>query len=123
MLPLNLLRIPLAWVVLGGVEVTRVGLPIIGVIAADPKGLQQRFQLQEHFVFAPAKDIVQHPTAPVVDGMPEPPLRLFLAYKRPHLIDFCFIRTSDNDLYIAGGQSLSKGSLTLISADAFFSTR
>ena len=43
MLPLNLLRIPRAWVVLGGVEVPGVGAPIIGVIAGDPTGLPQCF--------------------------------------------------------------------------------
>jgi hypothetical protein len=52
MLPLNLLRIPRAWVVLGGVEVPGVGAPIIGVIAGDPTGLPPCFPRQEHLVFA-----------------------------------------------------------------------
>jgi hypothetical protein len=52
MLPLNLLRIPRAWVVLGGVEVPGVGAPITGVIAGDPTGLPQCFPRQEHLVFA-----------------------------------------------------------------------
>ena len=50
MFALNLLRMPLAGVVLDGVEVPRVGTLIIGVIAGDPKRFQQRWQLQEHFV-------------------------------------------------------------------------
>src|SRR4029453_1244565 len=68
MLPLNLLRIPRAWVVLGGVEVPGVGAPIIGVIAGDPTGLQQCFPRQEYLVFAPAKTIGQHSTTPVMLG-------------------------------------------------------
>ena len=38
MFALDLLRVPLARIVLVGLEMPRVGAPIIGVIAGDPKG-------------------------------------------------------------------------------------
>src|SRR2546429_5876565 len=40
---LDLLRILFAWAVDSGVEMTRVGTPIIRIIACDPKGFQQGF--------------------------------------------------------------------------------
>src|SRR5207249_5896360 len=40
---LDLLRILFAWAVDSGGEMTRVGTPIIRIIACDPKGFQQGF--------------------------------------------------------------------------------
>jgi hypothetical protein len=71
-------------------------------------------------ICAPAKDIGQHPTAPVIDGMPEPSLLFFLTDKRPHFIDFCFIRALDNDLHIAGGQSVHQGFVDTDQRRCFF---
>ena len=43
MLALDLLRVPLAWLVLVGVEMMRIGAPIIGVITRDTERFKQRF--------------------------------------------------------------------------------
>ena len=43
MLALDLLGVALAWAVDSGVEMTRVGTPIIRIISCDPKGFQQGF--------------------------------------------------------------------------------
>ncbi len=40
---LDLLRVSFAWAVDSGVEMTRVGTPIIRIISCDPKGFQQSF--------------------------------------------------------------------------------
>src|SRR6266571_2689336 len=50
MLPLDLLRVSLAWAVDSGVEMTRVGAPIIRIISCEPKGFQQSFQLQKYHI-------------------------------------------------------------------------
>ena len=52
MLALDFLRVAFAWTVLVGVEMTRVGTPIIRVIAGQSEGLEQRFELQKDVVFA-----------------------------------------------------------------------
>ena len=57
MLPLDFLHVPLARIMLVGVEMTRVRAPIISVIAHDAKGLEQRFELQKHLILPPTKDI------------------------------------------------------------------
>ena len=46
--------------------------PMIGKEARDPKGLQQGFELQEHFVSATTKHICQDLSRPVINGVPEP---------------------------------------------------
>jgi hypothetical protein len=117
---LDLLGVSLARGVLGGIEMTGIGPPIIRVIVRDPKGLQQRFQLQEHFVCAPAKNIGQYPTAPVIDGMPQPPRLVFLAHEGPHFIDFRFIRTPDNDLHVPGRQGVEPGFVDTDQRRCFF---
>src|SRR6266851_324467 len=52
---LDLLRVSFAWAVDSGVEMTRVGTPIICIISCDPKGFQQGFQLQKHCILTPPK--------------------------------------------------------------------
>src|SRR5215475_10555346 len=86
MLALDFLRVAFAWAVLIGVEVTRVGPPIIGIIAGQPEGLQQRFEPQKDLIFAATKDVGQHLAGVVIDGMPEPAGVAFMPDKRPHLI-------------------------------------
>src|SRR5262249_895169 len=86
MLALDLLRVAFAWAVLVGIEVTRVGAPIIGIIAGQPEGLQQRFEPQKHLVLAAPKDVGQDLAGVVIDGMPEPARVAFVPDKRPHLI-------------------------------------
>src|SRR4029450_3409428 len=86
MLALDFLCIAFAWAVLVGVEVTRVGPPIISIIAAQPEGLQQRFESHKDLIFAAPKDVGQDLASVVIDGMPEPARVAFVADKRPHLI-------------------------------------
>src|SRR5215468_2521108 len=86
MIALDFLGVAFAWAVLVGVEVTRVGTPIIGIIPGQPEGLQQRFEPQKDLVFAAAKDVGQDLAGVVIDGMPEPTRVAFVPDKRPHLI-------------------------------------
>jgi len=67
------------------VEVTRVRPPMIRMRAEHPKRFQQRLQRQKYVIWASAKDIRHHPTAPRIEGMPEPPLVLIQAYARRKL--------------------------------------
>src|SRR6266850_1581915 len=90
MLPLDFLRVTLAWVGLFRIAMTCVCAPVIGMIAHDPKRLQQCFQPQKHLVFTVAKDIRQDSSSAVIDGMPEPSLLLFLADKTPHVVHLGF---------------------------------
>ena len=47
MLALDLLRVSFAWAMHVGVQMPSVGTPIIGIVAGEPEGLQQRFELQK----------------------------------------------------------------------------
>src|SRR5215475_3530540 len=106
---LALLGVSLARGVLVGSAMTAIGPPIIRVIVRDPQGLQQRFQLPEHVVCAPAQTRGPYPTAPVLDGLPQPPLLVLLAHKGPQFIDLRFIRTPDNALHVPGRQGVEPG--------------
>src|SRR5262245_2628877 len=86
MLALDFMRVAFAWSVLVGVEVTRVGAPIIGIIAGQPEGLQQRFEPQKDLVFAAPKAVGQDLAGVVIDGMPEPTRVAFVLDNQPHLI-------------------------------------
>src|SRR5215813_11548235 len=86
MLALDFLRVAFAWAMLVGIEVTRVGAPIIGIIAGQPKGLQQRFEPQKYLVLAAPKDVGQDLAGVVIDGVPEPARVALVSDKRPHLI-------------------------------------
>ena len=59
---------------------------MISVVAGQPKGLEQCFELQKDLVFAAPKDVGQDPACVVIDGMPEPAWIAFILDKRPHLI-------------------------------------
>src|SRR5262249_48633172 len=78
MFALNLLRVPLARLVLVGIEMPCVRAPIIGVIAPDTKRLEQPFELQKHVVLTPAKNIRQHLARVVINRVPEPARLAFL---------------------------------------------
>src|SRR4029450_1607480 len=93
MLPLDFLRVVLARIVLFRIEMTCVCAPMIGMIARDPKRLQQCFQLQKYLVFAAAKDIRQDGSHAVINGIPAPSLLLFLADKTPHFVHLGFAST------------------------------
>ena len=72
MFALDLLHVPLARLMLGGIEMPSVRAPIIGVIARDAKRLEQPFELQKYVVLTPAKHIRQHLTRVVINRVPEP---------------------------------------------------
>ena len=86
MLALDLLCVSLAWAVDSSVEMTRVGAPIIRIIACDPKGFQQSLQLQKYRIPPPTKDIGQDLSGVVIDGMPEPAGVAFVPDKRPDTV-------------------------------------
>jgi hypothetical protein len=62
-LALDFLCLVLAHTMLLGIKMTLVSAPAIRVIFRDPKRLQQRLELQKHFILAAPKDIRQHLTA------------------------------------------------------------
>ncbi len=88
MLPLDLLRMPLARAVYVSSEMTHVCAPIVGIIAGDPKRLQERLQVQEHLVLTSPEDIGQDLATAMIDGMPQPSRVFRTPDERPHLIDF-----------------------------------
>src|SRR6266446_10874885 len=59
---------------------------MISVVAGQPEGLEQCFELQKDLVFAAPKDVGQDLACVVIDGMPEPAWIPFVPDKRPHLI-------------------------------------
>src|SRR2546425_529710 len=92
MLALDFLCVAFAWAMHLGVQMPGVGAPIIGVVAGEPEGLQQRFELQKDFVFAATKDVGQDLACVMIDGMPEPAWVALVPDKRPHLIHLRFAR-------------------------------
>src|SRR5882724_892190 len=95
MLAFDLLRVALARAVHLRLQLPRVGAPMICIILCDPKRLQQPFQLQKHLILATPKDIGKDGPREVINRVPQPPLLLFLADKRPHLIHLGFASTFD----------------------------
>lgn len=109
MLALDLLRVPLAWMVLVGAEMTGRGPPIIRVIACDPQGLSQGLQLQKRLVLTRTQDVRQDLPRAVINRMPQPSLRFLLPHAGPHLIAFRFVRTADNHVHVARVQRIEQG--------------
>lgn len=95
MLALDLLRIAFAWAGLVGVQMPGVGPRIIGVVAGEPEGLEQRFKLHQDVIFAATEDVGQDLAGVMIDGMPQPARVVFAPDKRSHLIHLClrFTRT------------------------------
>src|SRR5215831_5917308 len=89
MLALDFLGVTFAWAVRVGVQMPSVGSPMIGVVAGQPEGLEQRFELQKDVVFAATKDVGQDLASVGIDGMPEPAGVAFAPDKRPHFIHLC----------------------------------
>src|SRR5437660_8567832 len=89
---LDFLRVAFAWAMHVGVQMPRVGAPMIGEVAGQPEGLQQRFELQKGLVFAATKDVGQDLASVVIDGLPEPAWVAFMPDKRPNLIHLCLTR-------------------------------
>jgi hypothetical protein len=108
MFALDLLRVPLAWLVLVGIEMQGVRAPIIGVIARDAKRLEQRFELQKHLILPPATDIRQHLACLVIDRMPQPARCGLLLHVGPHLIDFRFLNSLDHYVHLVRMQSVEE---------------
>src|SRR6266498_748073 len=86
MLALDLLRVPFARAMHLGVQMPGVCAPMIGVVAGQPEGFEQRFELQKDLICAATKDVSQDLARAVIDGMPEPTWVAFVPDKRPHLI-------------------------------------
>src|SRR6266567_7445157 len=86
MLALNFLRVAFAWAMHVGIQMPGVGAPMISVVAGQPEGLEQCFELQKDLVFAAPKDVGQDLACVVIDGMPEPAWIAFVPDKRPHFI-------------------------------------
>ena len=78
--------------------------PMISKEARDPKGLQESFQQQEYLVLAPAKDIRQDLSGPVINGMPQPARLFLLAHKALPFSDLGVLDPVDTDFYVAGAQ-------------------
>ena len=57
MFALDFLRVAFARAMHIGVEMPRVCAPMIGVVAGQPEGVEQCFELQKDVVFAATKDI------------------------------------------------------------------
>src|SRR6266702_4616255 len=87
---LDFLCVAFTWAMHLRVEMAGVGAPIVGVVAGEPEGLQQRFELQKDLILAATKDVGQNLAGVVIDGMPEPAGVAFVADKRPHLIHLRF---------------------------------
>lgn len=77
----NLLSVVLTHLMLIAFKVTLISPPIIGVITANAKGLQQGFQGFKHLILAFAKHISQYGVGGMIDGIPEPTLIGFVADK------------------------------------------
>jgi len=123
MLPFNSLRVALARIVDVQFEVSRVCPPIICMKSPDSIRLQQRFQLEKHFIRTSAKDIGQDLAGPVIDGMPEPPLVLLLPDKAPHFIHFRLVDAPDHDVHVAGVQLVHEGLVDGFERSPFFLIR
>ena len=80
-LTLNLLGVAFTRLMLICFDMTRVSTPVVRVIACHPKGLEQRFELEEYFIFAASKHISQHLTTAVINRVPSPPGFLLALYK------------------------------------------
>src|SRR6266702_2800236 len=87
---LDFLCVAFTWAMHLRVEMAGVGAPIVGVVAGEPVGLQQRFELQKEIILAASKDVGQNLEGGVMDGMREPAALAFVADKRPHLIHLRF---------------------------------
>ena len=90
MVALDVLRMTFAWVVLVGVEVTRIRAPMIGVVAGQSKGLEQRFEPEKDLIFSAAKDIGQDGSRVMIDCMSQLALVALLADNTPHFIHLGF---------------------------------
>ena len=102
---LDVLRVALPRQRLCRREMTSLCAPGIGLIAPDPKRLQQDFQPQKHLGFAAAKDIRQDGSGAMINGMSEPALLFFLAHKTPHCVHLGFASTlhvHSNGIWIDG---------------------
>ena len=86
-LAFDLLCVLFAHDVLLGIDMSLVGTPPIRVKPRDPKRLQEGFELQKNGILSPAKDVRQHGSTGVIDGMPQPPRLCFLPHITPHLVE------------------------------------
>ena len=107
-LPLNVLRVALAWLVRIRLEMTRVRAPIVCIIPRDAKRFQQGFAFQKHLIFAAPKDVRQDVTTAVINRVSEPPRLTFLAHVGPHLVDFRFLSLLDHHVHVVRMQPVEE---------------
>lgn len=88
MFAFQLLGAPLADDMLVGGQVPMIGTPAVGVKAANSKGHEPRFELQQRLIRPPAKDIRSYPARLMSQRSPQPPGVFLAANKRPHLVQF-----------------------------------
>jgi len=87
MLTLDFLGVVFARLVMLGVDMPLVSTPAIGVIRRDTKGFQRRFELQKNFVLASAKDLCQHRSSVMINGVPQPARIPFVVYITPPFVE------------------------------------
>ena len=121
MLALQLLCVALARAVDFGREIPLAGAPIVGIVARDAKGREQRLSLQKHCILTPPEDIGQDLPGAVLEGMPEPARRFLLAHKAPHLVHFGFLHALQDDLDLARGQAGNERAIHRRECGPFFS--
>jgi hypothetical protein len=66
---------------------------MVGVLARDPKGLLQCFQLQKDLIVTTPTDIGYHLTTTVINRMPTPLRRLLALDEPPPGLDVCRVCT------------------------------
>ena len=111
MFALDLLRVALAGAVDFRGEVPLVGTPRVCILARDAKGIEQRLQLQKHFVLTPPEDIGQDLPSAVIEGMPEPAWLFLLPHEAPHFVHFRCLHALQDDLDLARGQAGNEGAI------------
>src|SRR5262245_50730610 len=91
MFPLQLLCPPLADDMAVGIQVSTILPPAVGVKTANPKRGEQGFELQQHLILTPTKDIRHYPPQLMIQRLPKPPRLLLAADKGPHLVQLSFL--------------------------------
>jgi hypothetical protein len=86
-LALDVRRVLLAYVMLRGSEMPRLGPPAVGVILRDAKGLSQLLQPQKDVVLPPPAHLRSHLPGLVINGVPEPSRMRFRLHKTPHFVE------------------------------------
>ncbi len=82
-----------------------VSSPIIGIKLGKMKRFQDFFEFQKDRIFTIPKDISQHFSTLMINGMPQPSLIPFLSHEALHFIHFSLIKFLNLDLSDKGGRN------------------